>query len=58
MINGLRKSLGLFLVLSAFSPSAFALQGVPEIDPGSMVSALTLCGGGMLLMIDRFYKRK
>jgi hypothetical protein len=45
------------MVFSAFS--AVAQAGfTPEIDPGSMVSALTLCSGGLLLMVDRFYRRK
>jgi hypothetical protein len=53
----IRKGVGLLLILSAFSPVAQA-GFTPEIDPGSMVSALTLCAGGMMLMVDRFYHRK
>ena len=57
MIKACRKGLGFFMVFSAFS--AVAQAGfTPEIDPGSMVSALTLCSGGLLLMVDRFYRRK
>ncbi len=32
-------------------------RGAPEIDPGSMVSAMTLLTGGMLILMDR-YRRK
>jgi len=31
---------------------------VPEIDPGSMASALTLLGGGLVLLRDRVRRRK
>jgi hypothetical protein len=31
---------------------------VPEIDPGSAVSGLTLLAGGMLLLADKFCMRK
>ncbi len=57
MSSMIRKGVGLLLILSAFSPVAQA-GFTPEIDPGSMVSALTLCAGGMMLMVDRFYHRK
>lgn len=49
----MRKLLGLCLVLSAMGSSAFASVGVPEIDPGSMVSAMTLLSGGLLVFADR-----
>jgi hypothetical protein len=58
MSTVIRKSLGIFLVFAAFSPLAQAAHFTPEIDPGSAASALTMCAGGMMLMIDRFYRRK
>ena len=30
---------------------------VPEIDPGTMTSALTLLGGGMLMLTSRLRKK-
>jgi len=44
--------LGLALVWSASSSFAFA-RAVPEIDPGSATSALTLLAGGVLLLKSR-----
>ena len=49
----MRKLLGLCLVLTAMGTSAFASQPIPEIDPGSMVSAMTLLTGGLLVFADR-----
>ena len=39
------------LVLSARSSPAWAID-VPELDPGSMASALTLLGGGLMIPIE------
>jgi hypothetical protein len=33
------------------------LPNAPEIDPGSMMSALTLLAGGTLLLTDRFRRK-
>lgn len=51
------KSTGLLLVLSglAATASAGACPPVtPEIDPGSVLSALTLLGGGVMVLTDRY----
>lgn len=48
----LRKATGLMLVLAAMSGTAMA-GAVPEIDPGSALSALTLLTGGVLVLKDR-----
>ena len=48
--------LGLALViLTGLAGTAFAGGGldVPEIDPGSIASAMTLLSGGMLILADR-----
>lgn len=46
---------GLALVLAACSGVAQAGVSItPEIDPGSMTSALALLSGGVLLVADRF----
>ncbi len=52
-----RTGLGLALVLSALAGTAHAipLPG-PEIDPGSMASALTLLIGGAFLITGRSRK--
>jgi hypothetical protein len=44
---------GLGLVLAAFSGTARAIDIAPEIDPGSMTSALALLTGGMLMLTGR-----
>ncbi len=58
--RGLRKLAGLSLVVAAMTSLAHAgaptppcPTTVPEIDPGSMLSALTLFSGGLLVMTDR-----
>ena len=51
-----RTTLGLALVLAACASPLYAsgpLPGVPEIDPGSLASALSLLTGGALLLADR-----
>ena len=52
-----RRALGFGLVLASLSGPAWAqcppTCQAPEIDPGSMVSAMTLLTGGLLLLIDR-----
>lgn len=55
-----RQACGLALVLAACSGTAFASPpplGAPEIDPGSMGSAVALLTGGILLVADRFRRR-
>jgi len=53
----------LLLVLTAVAGVAFAgdpidgAHGVPEIDAGSLASALTLLSGGVLLLTDRLRRR-
>ena len=46
------------LVMSAASSTAFAVDlPVPEIDPGSAGSALTLLTGGVLILRDRIRRK-
>jgi hypothetical protein len=55
-----RKTCGLALIVAATANYAIAGGGVPdvpEIDPGTVVTGLSLLGGGLLLMVDR-YRRK
>jgi hypothetical protein len=49
------KAAGLMLVLSSMAGIAQATPPIPtpEIDPGSMVSALTLLTGGLLVLNGR-----
>jgi hypothetical protein len=50
----IRFALGAGLVAAAFSASAWAgPQFSPEIDPGSMASAVTLLTGGVLMLTGR-----
>jgi hypothetical protein len=59
-LASVRRPLGLILVFAGCAPTAFALgpPNVPEIDPGSMASALTLATGGVLLLTDRMRIRR
>jgi len=60
-LGAARKTCGLALVLAAFSSNAFGGGGlptaVPEIDPGSIGSALALLAGGVALLTDRFRRK-
>ena len=49
------KAIGFGLVFIALSATAHAVPpaSVPEIDPGSALSALTLLSGGLLILVDR-----
>jgi hypothetical protein len=57
-LRAVRTTCGLALVLAAFSCSAFAggptPAPAPEIDPGSLGSALALLAGGVAMLTDRF----
>jgi hypothetical protein len=49
-----RVGIGFGMILAALSTSALAgPQFGPEIDPGSMASALTLLTGGVLMLTER-----
>jgi hypothetical protein len=50
------KVCGLMLVLVATAGTARASLA-PEVDPGSMVSALTLLSGGLLIFGDRLRRK-
>ena len=48
--------LGLALLIAGLSGTAFAVDpptSAPEIDPGSIASALTLLSGGLLMLSAR-----
>ncbi|GAC1473961.1 MAG: hypothetical protein NVSMB9_23480 [Isosphaeraceae bacterium] len=50
------KAIGLLLLLTAMAGTASASAGppdVPEIDPGSILSGMTLLSGGLMILIDR-----
>lgn len=34
------------------------LPGVPEIDPGSMASAIALVSGGVAILADKFRRKR
>ena len=50
-------SCGCALVLAALATPALAMDTVPEIDPGSLGGALTLLGGGALILASRLRRR-
>jgi len=52
-----RKLCGLALVFAAFSGTAQAFEPVPEMDAGTMGSALTLFIGGVLLLKSRYRRQ-
>ena len=49
------KAVGFGLVLAALSSAAYAqtAPATPEIDPGSMLSALALLSCGVMILKDR-----
>ena len=51
------RSLGLAVVLAGLSSTAWAVD-VPELDPGSMMAAMTLITGGLLMVTDRVCRKK
>jgi hypothetical protein len=57
LMRGARTVAGLALVLAATATVASAGAGpppsVPEIDPGSILSAVTLLSGGVMVLTDR-----
>lgn len=65
MFSTLKNVFGLALVLAATTSVAFAqtastggtTSGVPEIDPGSMASAVTLLCGGVLMLTDKIRRK-
>jgi hypothetical protein len=53
-----RAGIGFGMVLAALSTPAWAKPAfAPEIDPGSMASALTVLAGGMLIITGRKVRR-
>jgi len=53
-----RAGLGFGMILAALSTPAWATPNFgPEIDPGSMASALTLLTGGVLILTGRKRRR-
>jgi hypothetical protein len=56
IVKSVRISLGFGMIMAAFSAPAWAVH-VPEIDPGSMASALTLLTGGWLMLAERRRRR-
>ncbi len=68
MNNGVRRSLrnlvftalpvaGFAVLFGSLTSPAWALRAVPEIDPGSATSALSLLVGGALLLTHRLRSR-
>jgi hypothetical protein len=52
-----RAGIGFGMVLAALSTTAWARVTAPEIDPGSVASALTLLTGGVLMLTERKRRR-
>ena len=59
VLTAARVALGLGLVLVAFNGTAFAgvTRAVPELDAGSMLSALTVLAGGILIATNRVRRK-
>lgn len=50
--------LGLALMVSAFAAPASAALDAPEVDPGSLASALTLLAGGIVTLTGRIRRAR
>jgi hypothetical protein len=48
---------GLMMVLTAIGSSAAAVDVAPEIDAGSLGSAVTLLVGGAMMLTDRIRRK-
>jgi hypothetical protein len=58
LVRTVRLGIGFGLVLAALSASAMAIPpSAPEIDPGSMASAVALLTSGMLMLSERKRRR-
>jgi hypothetical protein len=57
VMSGACKALGLVLVLTATAGVACAGEKTPELDPGSLASAVTLAIGGALMLTDRLRRK-
>ncbi len=53
-MKNLRRIFGLMIVVAGMSSIARADTPLPEIDPGTAGSALTMIIGGLFLIRDRF----
>jgi hypothetical protein len=56
----LRSAVALSIVVLASATPVYAgapLPGVPEIDPGSVMGALALLSGGLLMLTDRIRRK-
>lgn len=53
-----KKGAGFALMLTAMASTAFAaLDDVPEIDAGSVASAITLLSAGVLMLKEKFISK-
>jgi hypothetical protein len=50
-------SAGCLLLLAASATPAFAVTATPEIDPGSLGSAVTLLAGGYLVLRSKIGRK-
>ncbi len=53
----LTTGIGFVLLLTAIAAPALALEDVPEIDAGSLTSAIGLLVGGAYLLTDRIRRK-
>ena len=53
----MKKTIGMMLLVIGAAGSAMAGTVVPEIDPGSVGSAVALLGGGLLVIRSRRNKK-
>jgi hypothetical protein len=51
------RGLALTLLVAGMSQPAMAFSRTPEIDAGSMTSALLVLSGGILMMTDRLRRK-
>jgi hypothetical protein len=57
-LRAVATTVGFLLLLAGMTGLARADEQVPEIDPGSIVSGLTLLCGGLLILTGRRQRSK
>lgn len=56
--NSLLFTAACLMFTLALGSVAHAIEAVPELDPGTATSGVALLGGGAMLLIERYRRRR